>query len=104
MRFFFQHPLEKLSDENSALKSLFNDENEDLEKSSLKWLKSVNQIISSSFSKIRIKKGKINPDLEELFLKKEDLKAKIAVAENEEDYENHELFVEQLEFVSEQIS
>ena len=95
---------EKLSDENTALKSLFNDENEDLEKSSLKWLKAVNQIISSSFSKIRLKRGRINPDLEELFLKKEDLKAKIAVLENEEDYENHEPLVKQLENVSEQIS
>ena len=93
-----------LSGDNSALKSLFNDENEDLEVSSQKWLKAVNQIIYSSFSKIRIKRGKIDPELEELFHKKEGLKVKIAIAENDEDHTNHELLIEQLENVSEEIS
>ena len=93
-----------LSGDNKALKSLFNDEKEDIEISSHKWLKAVNQIIHSSFSKIRIKKGKINIDLEELFHRKESLKAKIAIAENDDDHVNHDLLIEELENVSEQIS
>ena len=91
------------SDENEVLNALFIDENEDLEKSSLKWLNTVNKIISSSFPKIRIKRGKLNPDLEDLFNKKECLKAKIAIAEKnyEDDYEQ---LSEQLEDITEQIS
>ena len=44
---------------NEDLDSLFNDENHDIEIETQKWLKNVNKIISSSFSKIRIKKEKI---------------------------------------------
>ena len=40
-------------------------------------MKIVNIIISRSVSKVRIRRGKISPDLEELFLKKESLKANI---------------------------
>ena len=94
----------KLSEDNDSLKSLFNEENEDLEKSSQNWLKYVNKMISASFSKVRIKKGKINLQLEKLFQKKEDLKAKIAVADNNDDHENYEDLIEQLEVVTEQIS
>ena len=61
-------------------------------------------MISASFSKIRIKKGKTNPDLEDLFQRKETLKSEIAIAENNDDYKNHELLSEHLENVEEQIS
>ena len=93
-----------LSNENEVLKSLFNDESEDLDVSSQKWLKTVNKIISCSFSKVRVKRGKINPALEELFKKKENLRAKIAVADNEDDIEKSERLNEEIVHVSEQIS
>ena len=92
------------SNENNDLNSLFNDEDEDLNISSMKRLNVVNKILSSSFSKVRIKRGKMNHDLEQLFLKKESMKAKIAVAENEDDYEKVETLIEEVENVSEQIS
>ena len=93
-----------LSKENDVLKSLFNDENEDLNISSKKWLKAMNKILSCSFSKVRLKRGKINPDPEELFQKKENLCAKIAVTENGDDHEKTETLHEELELVSEKIS
>ena len=46
----------------------------------------------------------MNHDLEQLFLKKESMRAKIAVAENEDDYEKAEKLIEEVENVSEQIS
>ena len=52
----------KLSNQNVDLKALFTHDDEDLEVSAKKWLKSVNKMISQSFSKVRIKKGKINPE------------------------------------------
>ena len=93
-----------LSNENEDLKSLFLDENEDLDHSSQKWLRTVNKIISCSFSKVRIKRGKINPDLEELFKKKESLRARIAAAENDDEYMKSEELHEELEHVIELIS
>ena len=72
-----------LTDKNDVFKGLFNDEKEDIEVSSQKWLKNVNKVISSTFRKIRIKKGKINPKLEELLLKRENIKAKISIIEND---------------------
>ena len=93
-----------LSDKNDVLKSLFNDENEDLEKASQKWLKSVNKMISASFSKVRLKSRKIDDVLEKLFHKKEDLQSKISVAESNEDYELYDDLIEQLETVTEQVS
>ena len=44
-------------------------------------------MISQSFSKVRIKKGKINPELECILLKKEHLKAELAISENNDDIE-----------------
>ena len=52
---------------NEDLDSLFNDEDNDFEVETQKWLKKVNKIIASSFSKIRIKKEKLLPELENLF-------------------------------------
>ena len=64
----------------------------------------MNKIISRSFSKVRIKRGKINPDLEELFKKKESLRARIAAAENDDEYMKSEELHEELEHVIELIS
>ena len=94
----------KLSSENDDLKSLFNDENEDVEKSSQKWLKTVNKIISASFSKIRLKRGQIDPFIENLFQKKENIKSKLSIAEADENFDVHDELVEELENIMEQIS
>ena len=94
----------ELSENNNVLKSLFNDEDKNLEVSTQKWLKNVNKLISSSFSKIRIRKGKINPVLEQLFQEKESLKADIAVFENNDEEEKCDEYNEKLEIISEQIS
>ena len=91
------------SSKNNTLKDAFMDETEDLEDSTQKWLKTVNKLISSSFSKVRIIRGKIYPDLEELFQKKEDLKHKIALSEKD-DLEKEIELKETLELVLEQIS
>ena len=93
-----------LSNNNDVFKELFNDENEDLEVSSQKWLKNVNKLISITFSKIRIKRGKVNPNLEQLFIKKENTKAKIAVIENDGDREKLEELNDELEDIMEEIS
>ena len=93
-----------LSKENDVLKSLFNDENEDLEKESQKWLKSVNKMIYASFSKIRLKRGQINAVLENLFQKKEHLKYNISIAESNNNYKKLDELSEELENVTEQVS
>ena len=93
-----------LSDNNEIFKELFVDENEDLEVSSQKWLKNVNKMISLSFSKIRIKRAKINPNLEHLLLKKESIKAKIAITENDGDNEAVDKLNDELEDILDEIS
>ena len=93
-----------ISNENDVLKSLFNDENEDLEKESQKWLKSVNKMIYASFSKIRLKRGQINAVLENLFQKKEHLKYNISIAESNNNYKKLDELSEELENVTEQVS
>ena len=85
-------------------KNLFTHDDEDLEVSAKKWLKSVNKMISQSFSKVRIKKGKINPELECLLQKKEHLKANLAVCENNDDIEKCIKLEDEIENVSQQIS
>ena len=44
-----------------------------------RWLSILNTIIKKCFKKIRITKEKINPELEKLFEKKEELKTFIAL-------------------------
>ena len=61
-------------------------------------------MISQSFSKVRIKKGKINPELECLLQKKEHLKADLAVCENNDDIEKCIKLEDEIENVSQQIS
>ena len=60
------------------LREFFNDEDEDLEEASKRWLSLVNKNIKKCFKKIRIKKGKIDKELEELFKKKDNLKSELA--------------------------
>ena len=93
-----------LTDKNDVFKGLFNDENEDIEISSQKWLKNVNKVISSTFSKIRIKKGKIDTKLEQLLLKKENMKAKIAIFENDGNKKKLDELNDELEEISDDIS
>ena len=66
------------TEDNAELRDCFKDENEDLEKSSSRWLSIVNKNIKKCFKRIRINKNKSNSDLEELFEKKEALKIQIA--------------------------
>ena len=64
--------------DNEKLRNCFDDKNEDLETSSKRWLNILNDLIKSSFKKIRIKKNKMKPELVKLFEKKEYLKLKIS--------------------------
>ena len=93
-----------LSDKNETFRELFNDEKEDLEVSCKKWLKNVDRIIALSFKKIRIRKNKINQNIEEMLQKKENIKAKMAVIENDEDNEKYEELNKELEEIIEQVS
>ena len=89
---------------NEDLDSLFNDENHDIEIETQKWLKNVNKIISSSFSKIRIKKEKIAPELENLFSQRENLMQEIAKCENDDLIEKELDLREKLEEISNKIA
>ena len=66
------------TEDNVELRECFNDEDEDLEVASKRWLSLVNKNIKRCFKKIRIKKGKIDKELEELFQKKDRLKTMLA--------------------------
>ena len=72
---------------NETFRELFIDEKEDLEVS---CKKNVDKIIALSFKKIRIRKSKIHKNIEEMLQKKENIKAKMAVIENDEDDEKYE--------------
>ena len=63
---FKQFALE--TEDNPALRDAFEDENEDLEVSSRRWLKAINLTIRKSFKKIRI--GKYKTDSELFFTKR----------------------------------
>ena len=76
--------------ENDALKHCFDDECEDIEVSSNRWLKIVNGLIRKSFKKIRIGKHKTNPALDKLFQKKEFLMKSLSVLEQKEDFKGAE--------------
>ena len=72
----------EITENNKNLENCFDVNNEDLEKSSKRWLKMLKNIIKMSFTKIRVTKNKTSPELEVLFKKKEILKTKIAGIEN----------------------
>ena len=71
----------KLSEHNEDLNKCFDDDKEDIEDSSKRWLKIVNNLIKRAFRKIRIKKNKMSPELECLFQEKESMKNEIAEKE-----------------------
>ena len=58
---------DQLTNNNDDLKHCFHDINEDLEKSSKRWLKILKNIIKVFFTKIRVQKKKISPELDLLF-------------------------------------
>ena len=95
---FFQ----SLTKENDELEHCFDDPLEDIEVSSQRWLKIVKKLIKTSFSKIRIRKNKLPPKLEKLFLEKERIRSKIAENEN---FNNVDCsLLEELEQVNEDIA
>ena len=67
---------------NPALNSCFDDENEDLNKACNHWLSLLNTIIRKCFRKIRLKKVMKDKELEKLFEKKEELKTFLSLNEN----------------------
>ena len=71
-----------LTENNEELDVCFNEANEDIEKSSQRWLKILKKLIKTAFRKIRIRKHNISPKLQKLFLEKERIKTKIAENEN----------------------
>ena len=92
------------TENNDELKSLFaDDDEEDLNISATKWLTTINQIIKSSFQKIRIKKQRNSDEISQLFEEKENLKKSIAVLENENNLPNVTLAKEKLEIIMEKI-
>ena len=66
------------TENNEELKNCFEDENEDIEASSQRWLSILNGIIKKCFKKIRINSNKPNKELDELFEKKEELKIELS--------------------------
>ena len=76
-----------LTNNSEELSKFFDDKNEDLETASKKWLKHIKLIMKASFSKLRIKKGNLNPKLQLLFQQKESLKAKLGKHEKENNTE-----------------
>ena len=74
---------EMLTESNDDLIQCF-DKCDDLNLAANRWLKMVNNMIKKSFKKVRIKKQKINPELETLFAEKENIRSKISQLENEE--------------------
>ena len=63
-----------VTDVNPDLKLCFEDDDEDFNEACNKWMSILNTSIKRCFRKIRIKKEKIDPELEALFQRKEKLK------------------------------
>ena len=55
----------------------------DLERASKKWLNNLNKIIKTCFTKIRVKKTGLNPDLESLFEKREQIITNIGLLKDQ---------------------
>ena len=70
------------TDNNEELKNCFQDENGDLELALKRWLSIVNKNIKKCFKKIRIKRERKNIELEKLFAQKDELKIKLAEADD----------------------
>ena len=93
----------EITENNKDLENCFDENNENLEKSSKRWLKTLKNIIKMSFTKIRVKKNKTSPELEALFKKKEILKTKIAGIDNIENINEKAKLYEDLETVNTKI-
>ena len=61
-------------------------------------------ILKASFSKLRLKKGNLDPKLQYLFQEKETLKSKIQQLENKNKYEEIKHLEDSLEKIDEKIS
>ena len=92
------------TNENQALRNCFEDENEDVEISSRRWLKLLNTSIKSCFRKIRVGKHKVNSNLETLFQRKEFLIDNLSKLENNDDIRGAEKVREDLNDVREDIA
>ena len=76
----------KNTDTHKALRTCFDNEEEDLESSTKRWLQILKTTIKLSFKKIRIKNNKLQPELEKLFRRKESLLYDIADLEDQENF------------------
>ena len=94
----------KETEDNPVLKYAFEDESEDLEISSKKWLKEINSCIRKSFKKVRIGKYKTDDKLEALFHEKEYLMESLAKLENEDKIIDIENTKEKIDEVNEAIA
>ena len=73
---------EMLTESDEKLRNCL-DDCDDLNKGANQWMKRLNFLIQKSFRKIRIKKQKINPELEIFFEEKESLRSKISELEED---------------------
>ena len=94
----------QITNNNDDLNHCFDDEDEALENSSKRWLKLLKNIIKRSFRKIRMKKSKLKPELENLFQQKETLKSQLAEKVNQEDLDDVIKLNQEIDNVSEKIA
>ena len=82
----------KETNNNQALRTCFDNDEEDFDKSCNRWLSILNTIIKKCFRKIRIKKQVPNKELEKLFEKKEAIKTYLTLNDNTDEkyYEKKE--------------
>ena len=99
----FDNFVEK-TEANEALINCFDDEEEDINASSKRWLRIINDIIRVSFRKVRIGKHRVNPELEKLFQQKEKLMDSLSKFEIEDDDNGIEEAKDQLNAVEEAIA
>ena len=91
------------TEDNDNLKCIFDDDEEDINLVANKWMKTLNQIIRSSFNKIRLKKNRNSDELNYLFAQKEQLKKAITLHENANDSINVTIAKDDLEKIMEKI-
>ena len=90
------------TNDNIELRNCFDDETEDLNQACNRWISALNKIIKKCFSKIRVKKQKPNPVLDELFEKKLELKTFLSLHDVTDD--DYDLNMDNLEKVLEDIA
>ena len=94
----------KLTNKSVELRTCFDNDNEDLETSSKRWLKHLKTILKASLSKLRIKKGNLDPNLEFLFQEKEAIRTKIGQLENKNKFEEIKYLQDSLESIEKKIA